>query len=168
MDKIYLIHQTEMNNMNDIIEQKKLLPASKTKNKSQNPYDVHLPFIFMNCCKYKDFKYFYNINFTFIFDCDILHNRTFYTNETHSAGNIDTSVYYKKGISIKNINDILTKLYEKSKTKHKRVFYAFQEIFFKKLLSLEDAKYLIIPKNTDINLIDKIKKRLPNLILILQ
>jgi hypothetical protein len=166
MSKIYIIHQTNEEFMNDILDSKKLLPASKTKNKSQNPYDVDLPYIFMNCCKKSDFKYYYNINFTFIFDTDILHDRTWYTNVNHSAGNLDTSICYNKNTSVRKINTILTKLYKKSKAESRKFFVILQEIFFRKSVSLDDAKYIIIPENTTAVLIDKIKKVLPNVILI--
>ena len=73
MTKIYLLHQTDEEFFNDIIEKKYLLPSSKTKNKNQNPYNINLPYIFMSCCDKKDFTDIFP--YSFIFDIDILYDR---------------------------------------------------------------------------------------------
>ena len=91
----------------------------------------------------------------------VLKNRTFYTNENHSAGNIETSIYYQKNTPLKNINLCLTKLLVYSKKQYKKTFFIFQEIFFKKKVSIYDAKYIILPINIENEMLNKIKNILP-------
>ena len=159
MTKIYLFHQTDKYFIYNILETLYILPSNKTKNKNQNPYNVFLPYIFMSCCNKKDFGSLFQ--YTFIFESNILYNRTFYTNENHSAGNIETSIYYQKNTPLKNINLCLTKLLVYSKKQYKKTFFIFQEIFFKKKVSIYDAKYIILPINIENEMLNKIKNILP-------
>ena len=109
----------------------------------------------MNCCYKKDFKNL--LPYTIIFDIDILYDRTFYTNNYHSGGNFNTSIFFKKNTSINNIYNILLDLLKNSKKK----------------LDINDAKYLILPKTpfieiVNIELLNKIKKIFPKLKIIKQ
>lgn len=69
--------------MSSILKSKALLPASKTHNKNQNPYNKDLPYIFFNACPDKHIKHLI-ASPILIFPIDILYNKTFYTNTTHS------------------------------------------------------------------------------------
>jgi hypothetical protein len=75
MKNIYLFHETDIENLYDIIDNKLLLSSYITKNKNQNPYDIYLPYIFMNCCIKEDFQYL--SPYTFIFSSTICHSYTF-------------------------------------------------------------------------------------------
>ena len=169
MNKIYLFHETNNEYIYDIINSKFLLSSHITKNKDQNPYDIYLPYIFMNCCVKEDIKYL--SSYTLIFPCDILYNRAFYINSNHSAGNIKTSTYFSKNTSKKKIHNSLYNLLEDSKNRIKNlenifkfaIFNFFQEIFFRKKVNLYDALYIVLPKNVDIKLLNKIKYNLPKI-----
>jgi hypothetical protein len=172
MSKIYLLHQTDINYIDDILETKNIYPSSKTKNKKQNPYKINLPYIFMSCCHKNDFNILFP--YTFIFEIDILLDRCFYICDRHTAGNIksDNCSYFTKNSPIEDINNSLQYLYKESKKivnsfqiNLKGVFVVFQEIFFKKKvnLNLNHAKYIILPKNVNINLLNKIKTNYPKL-----
>jgi hypothetical protein len=178
MKKIYLFHETINEYIYDIIDSKFLLSSHITKNKEQNPYDIYLPYIFMNCCMKEDIKYL--IPYTFVFSYDILDNRSFYINYNYSAGDIKTSTYFPKNTSKKKIYNSLYNLLEKSKNMEKNlkknwenkykceifkceIFTTFQEIFFRKKVNLYDALYIVVPKDVDIKLLDKIKNNLPNI-----
>ena len=170
MKKIYIFHETNNEYIYDIIDSKFLLSSHITKNKEQNPYNIYLPYIFMNCCIKEDIKLL--SSYTFIFSCDILYDRTFYINSYHSAGNIKTSTYFPKNTNKNKLYNSLYNLLENSKNKIKKwekkfpkfaVFNTFQEIFFKKKVNLYDALYIILPTNVDIKLINKIKYNLPKI-----
>jgi len=172
MKNIYLFHETDIENLYDIIDNKFLLSSYITKNKNQNPYDIYLPYIFMNCCIKEDFQYL--SPYTFIFPSTILYDRTFYTNTCHSVGNINSSNYFRKNTSKTIIYNELSNLLTESKKVLKNweknkygikfpVFKVYQEIFFRKKISLYNALYIVLPKNIDIKLLDKIKYNLPKI-----
>ena len=173
MKKIYLFHQTDNEYIYNIIDSKYILSSKTTQNKKQNPYDVYLPYIFMNCCVKEDIKYL--DKYTFIFSYDILYDRQFYINSCHSAGNIKTSTYFPKNT---NKNIIHKELYNLLQTSKKKlpdwkekfkfaVFLCFQEIFFRKKVYINDAIYIVLPNNVDNNLLLKIKSNLPHIKIIL-
>ena len=171
MKKIYLLHHTDRINMNDIIDTKYLLPSSITEIQNQNPYNVYLPHIFMSCCYKKDFKNLFK--YTLIFEIDILYNRCFYINDHHACGDIKSSLYFKKYTPINNIyNELLILLLNSKKVPANTTdfietfpcyFVIQQEIFFRKKVNINDAKYIILPKVVDSNLVNKIKHNFPNL-----
>lgn len=175
MKKIYLLHQTDIENINNIIDDKYLLPSSITKRKMQNPYNIYSPYIFMSCCNKKDFNNLHT--YTLIFDIDILYDRCFYINDHHTGGNIKSSLYIKKHTPINKIyNELLILLLHSKKMlsikyidiiELRKFYYScfviFQEIFFRKKVDINDAKYIILPKVVDINLVNKIKHNFPNL-----
>jgi hypothetical protein len=123
----------------------------------------------MNCCVKEDIKLL--LPYTFIFSCDILYDRSFYINSMHCAGNIRSSTYFPKNTNKKEISNSLYILLKESKNKIKNwkekykiaVFKVFQEIFFRKKVNLHDALYIVVPKDVDIKLLDKIKNNLPNI-----
>ena len=158
MKNIYLFHETDIENLYDIIDNKFLLSFYITKNKNQNPYDIYLPYIFMNCCIKEDFQYL--SPYTFIFSSTIC----------HSAENINSSNYFRKNTSKTIIYNELSNLLTESKKVLKNweknkyaVFKVYQEIFFRKKISLYNALYIVLPKNIDIKLLDKIKYNLPKI-----
>jgi hypothetical protein len=166
MKKIYLFHETNNEYIYNIIDSKFILSSKTTQNKDQNPYDVYLPYIFMNCCVKEDIKYL--STYTFIFSYDILYERTFYINSSHGAGNLETSTYFPKNTNKKIIHNELYNLLQTSKKKckdwKKFKFAAFsidQEIFFRKKVDINEALYLVLPNNVDNNLLLKIKSNLP-------
>ena len=168
MKKIYLFHETIYEYIYDIIDSKFLLSSYITKNKEQNPYDIYLPYIFMNCCIKEDIKYL--SPYTFIFSYDILYDRTFYINSNHSGGNIKTSTYFPKNTSKNKLyNELYNLLIESKnilknyKNKNFPVFKIFQEIFFRKKVNIYDALYIVLPKNVDIKLLNKVKNNLPKI-----
>jgi hypothetical protein len=171
MKKIFLLHQTDIININDIIDNKYLLPSSITERQHQNPYNVYLPYIFMSCCYKKDFKDLFT--YTLIFEIDILYDRCFYINDHHACGDIKSSLYFKKYTPFNNIyNELLILLLNSKKIPANTIdfikkfpfyFVIHQEIFFRKKVDINDAKYIILPKVVDSNLVNKIKNNFPNL-----
>lgn len=168
MKKLVLIHETDTSYLPSIFKSKALLPASKTHNKNQNPLDKDLPHIFFNACPDKHIKYLI-ASPILIFPIDILYNKTFYTNDRHSAGNLKTSTKYTKNTSKKIIYNSLLELFNKSLKISKEIkmlsaFTAFQEVFLKGKISLNDAIGIIIRKTDEtLPYINFIKKEYPNM-----
>ena len=168
MKNIYLFHQTDYEYIHNIIDSKLLLSSYITKSKNQNPFDIYLPYIFVNCCIKEDFKYLFL--YTFIFPYTILYDRTFYIDTCHSAGNINSAKYFSKNTSKIKIYNELSNLLIESKNKAKNwkktkfaAFLLYQEIFFRKKINIFDALYIVVPKYIDIKLLNKIKYNLPKI-----
>jgi hypothetical protein len=133
-----------------------LRPASETKMRNENPYDVHLPFIFFTACP-EDLDAI-DINYapTLFFDSSALYQHTFYTNHYHSSGIVASTKTYPKHYG--HINMILNRLFKHSMSVTRSVtddrskfgmHVAFQEVFFRGRLSLKSLKYIKLPKNDD-------------------
>ena len=149
-----LYHMSEVAYLNDILADGKLRPASKTKNKSQNPYDLHLSYVFFNAIPRTKLSEFVGIGDNtvgFVFDQSTLLNRQFYTNHNHSAGNTESSKKYKIDNS-KELTKVLYALYKRSHKIVKEIkmkfwiLSAFQEVFTRVEPSLNEAKYIVLPK----------------------
>ena len=80
----------------------------------------------------------------------------------------EISILFKKNTSINNIYNILLNLLKNSKKKDLIWFKIFHEIFFKKKLNINNAKYIILPTNVNIELLNKIKKIFPKIKIIIQ
>ena len=116
--------------------------------------------------------------YTFVFPTDLLHDRAFYVSWAHMAGDISRAVYFKKNTPIPNIhrvldlverNSIHTAKWMQLHTEHRFVyptFGYFQEIFFKKKVSIDDATHFIIPKEMPPEHIAYIKTHYPKLQLV--
>lgn len=171
-----IFHQTEKAHIIDLLNSGYILPASKTKKKSQNPYDVHLNKIFFSTMPHKKSLLKILYSYTFVFDSSILYNKIWYMNTNHSAGNIKNSTKYDKYEN--NINRHLQKLWKKSYEIYKSIGYegisdsafaVFQEIFFSGKLSLKFCKYLIVENNDsdiDNEIINIVKTKYPHIKLI--
>jgi hypothetical protein len=156
--------------LNTILSDGKLKPASKTKNKSQNLYQFDSPYIFFNTIPKTKLKFFIDIGVDtvgFVFDQKILLNRQFYTNKNHSAGNTKTSKKHR----ISSNKELTQKLYALYAHSHRLVtkikmqlwiLSVFQEVFTRVEPFLNEAKYIILPKN-DKRLINRINCQYPNI-----
>lgn len=171
---MYLFHESSAEFYTEILESKFLFPSSKTKNENYNILDSFLTYIFFCCCERKRLE---NLGpFTFVFPINILYDRSFYTNISHAAANLNSSTYYKKNTPMKEINFSLKKLYNQSIQKESSLklkqdylyFKIFQEIFFKKSVSINDAIFLVLPHDISKQEVASIKERFPNLKLLLK
>lgn len=153
---MFLLHQTDKQLINKIITDGYLRPASVTKQRNQNPYNVNLPYIFFSCCKKKDFNKLFP--YTFVFESNILDAHTFYTNTSHVAGKTASTVTISKNDSSRNKH--LDKLLKNSRVN--KYFMIFQEIFIKYKVPINKAKYLILPKNIEKKSLESITKILPS------
>lgn len=172
MAEMFLLHYTTYNSVIDILESGFMLPSSETQNRNENPYDRFLPYIYFTTCpkaRVKDIQ-----PYAFVFPAKILRDRCFYTNERHSADYFDNSTYYGKDTSMKKINKALTELYIQSTfgeeyfnwDRRDALFTTFQEVLFKKSVSLDDAVFLIVPyymSDVEKKTVDDIKKKYPDL-----
>ena len=102
-----------------------------------------------------------------VFNQNILHDRVFYTNENHSAGNTKSSNRYKI-LNNKYLTKILYSLYLHSLRIVRKIkidtwiLSVFQEVFTKKEPMLCDAVYVII-SSKETKTIKKIKTMYPNI-----
>ena len=154
-----LSHQSDGYGLLQILKCGKILPASKTKQKSQNPYDFDLPYVFFNTLPNEQ-KIIKNLpSNSIVFDSSLLSTRNFYTNVSHRAGDLSSSKKYKK--CYRRTNKELIKLYEQSidvahslnkDFNHTQfpVWTVFQEVFIKGQANLKYATHIIITC-TDIN-----------------
>lgn len=168
-----LYHTSSLEYLNSILSDGKLKPASKTKNKSQNPYEFDSPYVFFNAIPKTKLHFFTDIGkdtASFVFDQKILLNKQFYTNHKHSAGNTKTSKKHRI-LSNKALTKVLYALYLHSYriiTKIKMqlwILSGFQEVFTRVEPSLNDAKYIILPKN-DKCIISRINYLYPKIIVL--
>jgi hypothetical protein len=159
---------TEIKSLKQILLDGKIKPSSKTKIRNQNPFDFFSPYNFFNTIpktKVTSFTKPYGIGI--IFKQNILHDRVFYTNEWHSAGNTKSSKRYKISNN-KDLTKILYSLYLHSirivrKIKMPTwVLSGFQEVFTKKEPMLCEAVYVII-SSKETKTIKKIKTMYPNI-----
>ena len=163
-----LYHQTDLKSFKQILLDGKIKPSSKTKLRNQNPYDFFIPYIFFNTIPKTKVTSFNKVGGVgIVFNQHILHDRVFYTNENHSAGNTKTSNRYKIPDN-KELTKILYSLYLHSLRIVRKlkmdtwILSAFQEVFTKKEPMLYEAVYVIIsPKET--KTIPKIKTMYPNI-----
>lgn len=167
-----LYHNTTMKHFKYILLDGKLKPSSKTKRRMENPYDFYSPYIFFNAIPKTQLDSFANISSIGIcFDSSILLNNTFYTNNNHSAGNVQTSNKYKTS-DRKELYKILYRLYRKSLKTVKSinqslwVLSVFQEVFIRVEPHLINAKYILLPNN-DKKLIKKIHNKYPHINIII-
>jgi hypothetical protein len=173
--KMFLFHNTDMNGLLGILKDGKLLPASIVKHNNQNPYEFFSPYVYFNAIpnNKNNFSQMYPIGI--VFDSSILLNKIFYTNITHSAGDVSTSKKYKFN-DINNINIVLRTLYTRSYKIYKNiskknkltygVISTFQEIFSKIKPNIKDAKYIIINSKDYKKIKDIVKNKYPNIIII--
>jgi|SaaInlStandDraft_6_1057023.scaffolds.fasta_scaffold105098_2 hypothetical protein len=66
----------------------------KTKNKSENPYEKYLEYIFFNTILKTKLNYYTDCSpnqVGIIYKSDIILNKIFYTNTRHSVANLNTS-----------------------------------------------------------------------------
>ena len=175
---MFLMHETTKNYYMDIFKSKHLVPASKTTNSNKNPYDEHLPYVYLNFYN-KPTRYKYLFPYTFVFPVDLLYDMSFYISWAYVAGDLERSVYYKKNTPPKVINKVLETVLENSQTvakgmqnlRHKKYSYPtftlFQEIFFRKHIPIDKATHFIIPSNgIPLEDIEYIQLNYPNLKLI--
>jgi hypothetical protein len=164
-----LFHITEKRFLKLIIKSGYILSSSVTKKQSQTPYfDHYLEYIFMSTCpenldNISKNKYMANAIF---FDSSILYDRVYYTCDCHTAGNTKTCDKYPKEYVY--TNKILNKLYKKSASiLTGEMFMIFQEIFFKRKLSLKYAKYITLPEDHDGTVEKLLKKKYPHIKIII-
>jgi hypothetical protein len=117
----------------------------------------------MNCSNDVDgMKYLQS--YTLVFPIDILYDREFYTCNSWTAGNTTSCLYHKKNTPLNIIYKDLCTLWKKSIKTDKDVkrygkkewkyspnyplFRIYQEIFFKKYVSVYDATHYIISKES--------------------
>ena len=163
-----LYHYTDLKSFKQILLDGKLKPSSKTKNHNQNPYDFFSPYIFFNTIPKTQLKSFTKLQGVgIVFNQNILLERVFYTNKSHSAGNTKSSKKYKISDK-KELRKILYSLYTQSfrivkKTKMNTwKLSIFQEVFTKLEPNLNEAAYVILDPS-ELKTIKKIKTMYPNI-----
>ena len=163
-----LYHLTDLKYMNQILKDGKLKPASKTKNKSQNPYDFNSPYVYFNTfprTQVNEFAYPTN-SIGLIFRSDILLGKVFYINKHHTAGNTKSSEKYCVDTK-EELRKPLYKIYKHSLKivqqikQDTRILSVFQEVFTKVEPDLNNLEYIIL-NSSYVKIIDKIKKNYPH------
>ena len=156
---MYLFHNTAY--PMEIFKSTYILPSSITLNVNETPNEMNLPYIFMNCSNDVE-GMIYIPSYTFVFPIDILYDREFYTCNSWNAGNTNNCLYHTKNTLLNIIYRDLCKLWKQSIKTDKDVkkygkkewksspnyplFRIYQEIFFKKYLSVYDATHYIISR----------------------
>ena len=175
---MFLFHITEPSSLEDILKSKYLLSSKVTGVMNETPQDIQpLPYIFMGCSNEVDRIPFLG-RCVFVFPMEILYDRLFYTNIYHSAGNLETSTRYAKHTPLPEIEKALDTIFQKSikteKMTFKRskkeketstygfpYFRVFQEVFFKKRVSIKDASHIVIQRDTPQSYITHIAEKYP-------
>ena len=145
-----LYHKTDIKSFKRILDEGKLKPSSKTKNKNENPYDFFSPYIFFNTIPKTQINSFTKVaGVGIIFKQDILLNKVFYSSKCHSAGN--TKLCKKHVVSdTTELTTILYALYRRSLRIVRKIkmdtwiLSAFQEVYTRVEPKLHDAMYIII------------------------
>jgi hypothetical protein len=65
-----LYHTSDLKSLNTILSDGKLKPASKTKNKSQNPYEFNSPYIFFKTISKTKLNCFIGFHYSVGFEFD--------------------------------------------------------------------------------------------------
>lgn len=162
-----LTHRTTPENLEKILNDGYIRPATETNIKEQNPYDFNLKYVFFTVADI-DATNLPLQGCQLIFEPVILTNHRWYTNTNHLAGiSAKTKSYPPK---YRNTNSVLSKLYKQSKDigdeiKRPSSYWAFQEVFFIGKVSLRNLKYLAVDNLPD-KLAKIIKEKYPHIIIL--
>jgi hypothetical protein len=116
---------------------------------------------------------------SFVFPVEVLQDRCFYVNKNYVGGPCKSSVYFKKNSPIDEINSLLEKRVEESKTdvykkyRSKNIrektpyIHLYPEILFRKKLSVGDASHIIVSEYETKEHIEFLREHYPNLQLVL-
>jgi hypothetical protein len=162
-----LTHRTTPENLEKILNDGFIRPATETGIKEQNPYEFNLKYVFFTAADMNATKLTLQ-GCQLIFEHSILTNHRWYTNTSHLAGiSKNTKSYPPK---YRYTNSVLSKLYKQSKDigdeiKRPTSYWAFQEVFFIGRVSLRNLKYLVMDNLPD-KLAKIIKEKYPHVIIL--
>tara|TARA_A100001015_G_C14951126_1_gene696811 strand:+ start:533 stop:1066 length:534 start_codon:yes stop_codon:yes gene_type:complete len=175
---MYLIHNTNLDSLNQILIEKKLKASYLTgkTNQGEGIYQSKdQKFVFFSVIDNLESKYKIYGDVILYFDFKLLWNRKYYLSTVHSASPDDLDTWnkgtdYKKKYNqyYKSTNKVLTKLFENavSKLPKGKNFQAFQQVAILKQCNLKYLKKIKFLESKPTNkILNLIKNEYPNIIL---